>query len=227
MSVALAMSVLATAIACSSGEGSAPSSASTATSTADSQAEALVRSSAATTKNLTSSHVLIQLQGKFDRFGQASVVDGDAQTRPLVMNGQVTYTNGEVAPLVIANDMVSVKLSGVWNEVGQVSSLVPPAIIDPSQGLPSILESIEAPQPAGSEVIGGVDTTKVTGTMPADQAQDLLQEASGPADFTVWIRKNGDPVLVRTAIGLSPQQSITITLSNWNVPVQVSATPAP
>lgn len=210
---------------CASTNTTAPAPA--PTSSADPQARDLLRASADATKSLTSTHVIIALKGKFDRLGQAAVVDGDAQANPLVVNGTVTYQDGSVAPLIVAGDAVSVKQGGVWNDVGATAALVPPAIIDPRQGLPDLLDSAESPQLAGSETINGVDTNRVTATIPADRAKDLLPEAKGPADLTVWTRKADDPVLVRVLIGLSGDQSIAVTLSNWNVPVNISATPAP
>ncbi|WP_165617863.1 LppX_LprAFG lipoprotein [Mycobacterium syngnathidarum] len=197
------------------------------TESADPEAQNLLGAGANATKTLASAHVGIALEGQFDRLGQATAVDGDAQASPLVVNGTVTYQNGETAPLVIANDTVSVKQGGVWNDVGATSALIPPAIIDARQGLPHLLNGAQSAQVAGSESIDGVDTTKVTATIPADEAAGLVPEATGPADLTVWIRKAGDPVLVRALIKLSASQSMTVTLSKWNVPVKVSPALAP
>jgi lipoprotein LprG len=178
------------------------------------------------TKRLTSAHIAIGLNGTFDRLGQISRIDCDAQVSPLIVNGMVTYQSGEIEPFVLANDTVSVKLGGIWNLVGATSVLIPSAIIDPRNGLPKILESVTDATFAGSEIINGIDTTKVTGTIPTDQARNILPEASAPAEFTAWIRKPGDPVLVRTTASFNPAQSATVTMSNWNLPVQVTLAPA-
>jgi hypothetical protein len=223
LTAAVAVSAAAVVVSCSSNNG-AP--APLPTTSASPETRNALHSCAEATKSLTSAHVNIVLNGKFDRLGQASAVDGDAQASPLVINGTVKYQNGSTAPLVVANDAVSVKQGGVWNDVGATSTLVPPAVIDPRQGLPDLLDGTESPQLSGTETIDAVDTTRVTATIPADKAKDLLPEANGPADLTVWIRKAAPPVLVRALIGLNAQQSIVVTLSNWNTPVQVSATPA-
>lgn len=222
------ISVLSLSAGCSTDRSSVPAApSSTANSQgADNQAGALLRSSSEATKTLATAHVVIVFQGQFSRLGQVSKIDGDAQASPLIANGMVTYQNGEVAPFVLAGDTVSVEVGGVWNAVGATSALIPSAIIDPHQGLPNILNSVKDPQSAGSEIIDGTDTAKVTGTLPAEQATEILPDASGPADFTAWIRKAGDPVLVRMALGFNPGQSLTATFSNWNIPVHVTAAPA-
>lgn len=211
-------------VACSSDRKSPPPAASTTAT--DPAASSLLRSSAEATKKLTSSHVVIDFKGNFDRLGRASRVDADAQVPPLVANGQITYQGGQIGPFVLANDTVSVQAGNVWNEAGSTASLIPPQLINPSQGLPTILAGVVSPQSAGDEVIDGVATVKMTGILPADKAKDIVPEADGPADFTAWIRKLGDPVLVRTQIGLSSDKVITVTLSNWDVPVHVTSAPS-
>lgn len=216
-------SALASAGCSADAHNAAPATPSTA---ADSAAATLLRSSAAATKKLTSSHVVIDFRGNFDRLGRASRVDADAHVPPLVANGQITYQGGQAGPFVLANDTVSVQAGNVWNEAGTAASLIPPQLIDPSQGLPTILDGVVSPQSGGEEVIDGTATAKVTGTLPAEQAKDIVPEADGPADFTAWIRKAGDPLLVRAQIGLSADKVIAVTLSNWDSPVHVTAVPS-
>lgn len=211
---------------CSSGpsEGSGPSPSAAA---ADTAAEELLRTSAEATKKLTSAHIKVDLKGEFDRVGQASAIEGDAQAQPLVVNGQVTYRSGSVAPLIVADDTVSVEIGGTWNEVGATSVVIPPTVIDLSEGLPTLMESLESPQIVGPATSEGTETTQITGTMPTDTVKGLLPEATGPADVSVWVRGAGTPVLARTVIDFSAEKAITVTVSKWDAPVQVSAAPTP
>jgi LppX_LprAFG lipoprotein len=222
-----AATLLLLTLGCSTETGGSDGQAPSTAAPGDAAAEKLLLASADVTKNLTSAHIRVDLKGEFSRVGQASVIEGDAQVRPLVVNGQVTYRTGAVTPLIVAGDTVSVDIGGVWNEVGKTSVVIPPAVIDLSEGLPTIMGSIESPQRAGSEMIDGTESTRITGTMPVNAAKDLLPEATGPADVSVWVRSSGDPLLVRMLIDFSPEQAITVTVSKWDVPVRVTTSPSP
>ncbi len=185
-----------------------------------------MQSAAEATKKLTSAHVAVVVTGKFDQLGPVSAVDADIQSSPLIANGEVSYDSGTKAPMVVADDIVSVKTGDQWGEVGSTSTFVPPQLLDPSIGLPAILDSVTDLGLQGSETIDGTKTTKVTGTMPADRAEEFLPGAAGPADFTASMRDGADPVLVRAVIDFSGDRSLEVTLSKWNAPVQVTAAPA-
>lgn len=97
----------------------------------DSAAADLVRAAAEATKKLASAHVVVAIHGKFDRLGPVTKADADVQSSPLTANGNVTYDTGVVAPFVLENDRVSVRLMNEWSEVGTVSDFIPSAMIDP------------------------------------------------------------------------------------------------
>ncbi|WP_082943085.1 LppX_LprAFG lipoprotein [Mycobacterium sp. 852002-40037_SCH5390672] len=208
---------------CSQHAGSAPSP---SASRGDSGAERLVRSSAEATRKLVSAHVAVVVKGKFDRLGPVTNVDADVQANPLIANGQITYSNGTSAPFGLADGKLSVMQGSEWTEVGSTSAFLPPSVIDPSQGLPLILDSIVGLQMQGTDTVDGIPTQKVSGTVPADRLKKYFPEATGAADFTAWIQDSANPVLVRTAGTLSAQQGLTVTLSKWNVPVSVTAPPS-
>jgi hypothetical protein len=222
-----AASLLLVLSGCSSSGTPESAKRSPSASSSDPAAEDLLRASADVTKNLTSARIRVDLKGDFDRVGQASAIEGDAQARPLVVNGQVTYGTGSVAPLIVADDTVSVEIGGVWNEVGATSVVFPRAVIDLSEGLPTITHSIESAKIAGTEVVDGTEATLITGTMPTATVKDLLPKATGPANVSMWVRSTGDPVLVRTIIDFSADRAITITVSNWNALIHVTAAPTP
>lgn len=197
-----------------------------ATRPVDNQAETLVRSCAETTRNLASAHVVIGIKGKFGRLPPIVHIDADVQAKPPMANGEATYDNGTVAPFVVADDTISLKVGDEWSELGRTSAFVPPNIIEPSQVLPTIMDSVTSLQSAGTETIDEVATRKVTGTaLPAGRLKEILPDATHPAAFTAWIREGGDPVLVRTTVNVSAEQSLTVSLSKWNAPVLL--TPAP
>jgi lipoprotein LprG len=195
------------------------------TSSADNQAEALVRSCAQTTRDLASAHVVVDIQGKIGRLGRVNHIAADVQAKPMMANGQATYDNGVSAPFVLADDTVSIKMGNDWSEVGTTSALGSPSILDPNRGLRTILDSIISVRSAGTDNVDGLPTNKVTGIVPTRRVKEILPDAAKPADFTAWIRQGGEPVLVRATINVSAQQSLTVSLSKWNVPV--SLTPAP
>jgi len=191
----------------------------------DHAAEDLLRASADVAKNLTSARIRVDLKGDFDQVGEASAIEGDAQARPLVVNGQETYGTGAGAPLIVADDTFSVEIGGVWNEVGATSVVFPRAVIDVSEGLPTITHNIESAKIAGIEVVDGTEATSITGIMPTATVKNLLPKTTGPAYFSMWVHSTGDPVLVRTIIDFSADRAITITVSNWNALVHVTAAP--
>lgn len=192
---------------------------------AEAGAQTLVENSADATRKLTSAHVVITTTGKIQRLGPVTKVDADVQASPLIANGEVTYDNDATAPFVLADGFVSVRQGGRWNEVGATSTFVPPSVIDPSQGLPKLLDGITGVKQDGRQDVDGVATSKVVGKMPADKLKDLLPEADSAADFTAWIGDGADPVLVKAVINISADQSLTVALSNWNAPVQVTKAP--
>ena len=50
-------------------------------------------------------------------------------------------------------------------------------------------------------------------------------KATQPAATTVWIEENGDHQLEQIQLDQSPGNSVQMTLSNWNAPVQVTKPP--
>ena len=50
-------------------------------------------------------------------------------------------------------------------------------------------------------------------------------KATQPLPATVWIQESGDHELVQAQLEQSPGNSLQMTLSNWNVPVQVTKPP--
>jgi lipoprotein LprG len=50
-------------------------------------------------------------------------------------------------------------------------------------------------------------------------------KATQPLPATVWIQETGDHELVQAKLDQSAGNSIQMTLSNWNAPVQVSKPP--
>ena len=67
-------------------------------------------------------------------------------------------------------------------------------------------------------------TIRISGTVPAAAgtkiASSLSAGDSTPA--TVWIQETGDHQLVQSKLDKSSGNSVQMTLSNWNQPVQVS-----
>jgi hypothetical protein len=195
------------------------------TTSGDNQLESLVHRCAATTSNLASAHIAVGIKGKFPRLGPIAHIEADTRLKPMMANGQATYDDGTVAPFVLAEGVISVKLGNEWSELGTTSAFLPIGMIDPARVAQTVMDSVTSLHSAGTETIDGVAARKITGIVPARRLQDIIPDATKPADFTVWIRKSGDPVLMRTIINASAEQSLTLSLSKWDAPV--SLTPAP
>jgi hypothetical protein len=83
-----------------------------------------------------------------------------------------------------------------------------------------MLSGVTNLQAQGSEVIDGVNTNKITGTLPADTVKIIDPGARQSRPATVWIAQDGSHRLVRASVDLG-SGSVQVTLSKWNEPVNV------
>jgi lipoprotein LprG len=90
-----------------------------------------------------------------------------------------------------------------------------------------VLTNLSNPKAESRENVGGQSTIKITGTVAADAVNGIMPrlKATQPLPSTVWIEENGDHQLVQTTLEQSPGNSLQLTLSNWNAPVQVTKPP--
>ena len=117
---------------------------------------------------------------------------------------------------------------GQWESFGLASAIYDPSeILNPNAGLANVLTNISNPKSQSRETINGQSTIKITGTASADAVNGLAPQlkATQPAPTTAWVEENGDHQLAQVQLEQTPGNSVQMTLSNWNTPVQVTKPP--
>jgi lipoprotein LprG len=67
-----------------------------------------------------------------------------------------------------------------------------------------ILSGVVDPESQGSEVIGGVSTTRITGTIPPEIAKIMDPAAKKSSRLTVWTSEDGWHRAVQTLVDPGP-----------------------
>jgi LppX_LprAFG lipoprotein len=204
---------------CSSDKPAPDAQSSTAT-TADSPQMAEVRQAADATKALTSVHLAVRATGQVDSMLGITSADVDVRTNPLAAKGSCTYNGQTNVPFRIKDDTISVKLFDDWTNLGSVSDQSASRLIDPTNGVAKLLTGFTNLQPQGSEVIGGVPTDKISGTLTTDTVKIVDPGARQSRPGIVWIASDGSHRLVQSSVDLG-SGSVQVTLSKWNEPVNV------
>ncbi|MBM7368562.1 LppX_LprAFG lipoprotein [Gordonia hydrophobica] len=220
--IVAAVAAVAAAVAltgCSSdGNTDAPESDAAATTTLNAAAD----SAAA----LTGAAVVLDIEGSLQGVN-ASKVEADVATKPKVVGeGTATLTMGDKsvsAPFVYVDDHMYANVDDKgYLDYGDGRSIYDVSkILDADKGVPFVLRSIEGAKEDGTENIDGVETTKITGTVPAKDLSGLTgasPEAKGldsTIPVTVWITKDGENNVARVLAQPAEGASMTITLSDW------------
>jgi hypothetical protein len=179
-----------------------------------------VRQSVDATKALTTVHLAVRTTGQVDSMLGITNADVDVRPNPLTAKGSCTYNGQADVPFRIKDDTISVKLFDDWTNLGNVSDVSASRLIDPTNGVAKILSGVTNLQSQGSEVINGVPTTKLTGTLPADTVKIIDPGARQSRPATVWIASDGSHRLVQASVDLG-SGSVQVTLSKWNEPVNL------
>ncbi|ORB86275.1 hypothetical protein B1987_23695 [Mycobacterium kansasii] len=179
-----------------------------------------VKQSLEATKALTSVHLAIRTTGKVDSLLGITSADVDVRANPLAAKGVCTYQGQPDVPFRTKDDSISVKLFDDWTNLGSVSELAASRVVDPTNGVAKVLSGITNLQSQGSEVIDGIPTAKISGTVPTDTVKMLDPGARQPRPATVWIASDGSHRLVRATIDIG-SGAVELTLSKWNEPLKV------
>lgn len=179
-----------------------------------------IRQSLDATQALTSAHLNLRTNGQVDSMLGISGADVDVRAKPLAAKGDCTYQGQGGVPFRIKDDNISVKLFDDWTNLGSVADLTSARLIDPINGVTKLLSGVTNLQSQGNEVIDGINTHKISGTLPTDSVKTLDPNAKNPRPATVWIAQDGSNRLVRSTVDLGGG-SIQVTLSKWNEPVSV------
>jgi lipoprotein LprG len=192
----------------------------------------VLKQSSQTTKNVKSAHLVVSVSGKIKGLA-VKTLTGDLTMSPATAakgDARITVSGSDVdAPFVVDNGTLFAALTaGKWDDFGPAVNIYDPALIlNPDTGLANLLANVSNPKSDSRETINGQDTIKITGTAPVDAVNALVPQlnATLPLPATVWIQENGDHQLAQAQLVQSPGNSIQMTLSNWNAPVQVTKPP--
>jgi lipoprotein LprG len=195
-------------------------------------APTLLSKSNMTTRNVKSVHLVLSVSGKIKHL-PVKTLTGDLTTSPDTAaqgNADITLGGSDIdAQFVVDNGTLYAALSpGQWESFGPAAAIYDPSeILNPNAGLANLLTNISNPKSDSRETVNGQSTVKITGTASADAVNGLAPQlkATQPAPTTVWIQESGDHQLVQVQLEQSPGNSVQMTLSNWNAPVQVTKPP--
>jgi lipoprotein LprG len=192
----------------------------------------LIKESSQTTKNVKSVHLVLTVNGKIKHL-PVKTLTGDLTTSPDTAaqgNANITFGGSDIdAQFVVDGGTLYAALSpGQWESFGPASAIYDPSeILNPNAGLANVLTNLTDPKSQSRETVNGQTTIKITGTASADAVNGLAPQlkATQPTPTTVWIEENGDHQLVQVQLEQTPGNSVQMTLSNWNAPVQVTKPP--
>jgi lipoprotein LprG len=192
----------------------------------------LLAKSNLTTRNVTSVHLVLSVTGTIKGL-PVKTLTGDLTTSPdTAAKGDANLTvlgSAVDAQFVVDEGTLYAALTpGHWESFGRAADIYDPSeILNPNTGLANVLTNISDPKSDSRETINGQSTVKITGTASADAVNGLAPQlkATQPLPATMWIQETGDHQLVQAKLDQSAGNSVQMTLSNWNAPVQVTKPP--
>jgi lipoprotein LprG len=195
-------------------------------------ARTLVKQSADVTKTVKSAHLDLTVTGKIEKLPLKSLT-GDLATTPTTAakgNAKILLAGNEVDAdfVIVDGELFSNALSpGQWADMGRAEDIVhydPSSLLNPDTGLANLLANLTDPKAEGRDTVNGQATIRISGTVSADVINKLAPplNASQPMPTTVWIQETGDHQLARVKLDKGSGNSVQMTLSNWNQPVQVT-----
>jgi len=197
-----------------------------------SSAAALVDESADATAAVETFHFTLDTRGlpRSATGLQLTAAEGDVAT-PDSAKADVT---GTFAGTPVTTQMVAIgddtwiknPLSGAWQAIDV--STTPLALLDPVEGVLGAMKGIADPVLEGTEEVGGVETQKIGGTVPAANVAPLVAVKGGDGDVpvTLWIGSE-DKLLRRVEIvgavadGEPAEAQRTIEISRFDEPVTI------
>jgi lipoprotein LprG len=192
-------------------------------------AATLLKDANTATRSLQSIHLEFAVDGQIENFPIKSL-SGDLTQAPAVAaqgNAKLSFQGSDVdAKFVVIDAILYVALSGdSFIDMGPAADVYDiSAILDPDKGLANLIANFDEPRSESTETINGVETVKVTGRVSAEAVNGIAPplKVAQPTPGTAWIEKNGEHKLVRVKIEPAADQSIQMTLSEWNKPVTVT-----
>jgi lipoprotein LprG len=192
-------------------------------------ATTLVKQSADVTKNLKSAHLVLSVIGKVPGL-PIKTLTGDLTNSPATAasgNVQLTLGGSDVDAnfVVLDGELYATLTPNKWSDFGKAADVYDvSAILSPDTGVANLLANFTDAKAEGRDTINGQNTIRISGNVPADAVNKLASQlkATNATPTTVWIQETGDHQLVQAKMDRSSGNSVQMTLSNWNQPVQVT-----
>ncbi|BBZ39061.1 lipoarabinomannan carrier protein LprG [Mycobacterium conspicuum] len=195
-------------------------------------ATTLVKQSTDVTKNLKSAHLVLTVIGKIPGL-PIKTLTGDLTTAPATAasgDAQLMVAGSEVDAnfVVLDGELYATLTPNKWSDFGKAADIYDVStILNPDNGLANVLANFQNPKAEGRETINGQSTIRISGTVPSAAVNKIASQlsAGNSTPATVWIQESGDHQLVQSKLDKSSGNSVQMTLSNWNQPVQVTKPP--
>lgn len=195
-------------------------------------AATLLKECSQATKGVKSVHLVLSVTGKIKSL-PVKTLSGDLTTAPGTAakgDAKITLAGSDIdVNFVVYNTVLYAALTpNKWTDFGPAADIYDPSsILNPDTGLANMLANFTDPKAEGRESVNGQNTVRITGKVSADAVNALAPQlkATQARPATVWIQENGDHELVQAKLEQSPGNSIQMTLSNWNQPVQITKPP--
>lgn len=194
-------------------------------------ANALLRDAAAATKDISSAHFQLKVNGDVSGVPVHSA-EGDL-TREGAAKGTVNMDLlGQVfeGEFVLVDGTVHIKgPTGGFQKLpaALIANLYDPsAILNPDKGIANVLGNVQNAKTEGRETVDGTPTYKVTGRAAKDVVEGLVPGVESDVDITFWLREdNKQPVKASAALQGADGKpaSVDVTLSDVDKPVTITA----
>jgi lipoprotein LprG len=192
-------------------------------------ATTLVKQSSDVTKNLKSAHLVLSVIGKVPGL-PIKTLTGDLTNSPATAasgNVQLTLGGSEVDAnfVVVDGELYATLTPNKWSDFGKAADIYDvSAILNPDTGVANLLANFADAKAEGRDTINGENTIRISGNVPADAVNKIASQlnATKATPTTVWIQETGDHQLAQVKMDKSSGNSVQMTLSNWNQPVQVT-----
>jgi lipoprotein LprG len=193
-------------------------------------AATLLKQSSETTKSESSVHMKLAVQGEIKELPIESL-EGDLTTKPAVGaqgSANIVLLGQRLEGVdfaVVDGTLFAALTKGSFQDLGPAADIYDvSAILNPDTGLANVLVNFTDPKADGRETLNGVDTVRVTGMVSADAVNKIAPQiaATGPVPGTAWIREDGNRELIQAKMDPTPNNSITMTCSDWGKPVTVT-----
>jgi lipoprotein LprG len=192
-------------------------------------ATTLVKQSTDVTKNLKSAHLVLSVIGKVPGL-PIKTLTGDLTNSPATAasgNVQLTLGGSDVDAnfVVVDGELYATLTPNKWSDFGKAADIYDvSAILNPDTGVANLLANFTDAKAEGRDTINGENTIRISGNVPADAVNKIASQlnATKATPTTVWIEETGNHQLAQVKMDKSSGNSVQMTLSNWNQPVQVT-----